>query len=678
MHYLELLDRLHAALQPGVYLEIGVDLGTSLALSRSRSVAIDPAPQLQPEALEGKPWVKLYQQASDEFFQTHNPDAVLEGYPLDFAFIDGLHEFAQVVRDLENVERWGHARTVAVIHDVIPDNAWTASRDFHEGGWTGDVWRIVPFLGEHRPDLDCRLIDVAPTGVFVVTNLNPDHSGMAETAAALDRDFPPDGPEYEALLNAYLAAVSPLPPEALRDLSGLSRSIAHQVWAPGWLETPGSGGLQPIPEGKAGPPRIIFAEPIRGAFRIGLTLTAARMPLLCLHFHSARNGSERARRIIVDVVRPDALHHDLERVALHTDPAFPTFEIEAEGTLEPGEALLDIELTPMDADLEPIPVSEDMAIGIQGVLAEQIVWSRPGTPFVPERFAERPLRPKQKDGRRDAVVFSWFVPRQMPELGEYYLGLLRYYHPDSGLFIGMNHGSDPVWEERFQASGLNVEVRWARPEVGDSWDATGFLTALEAFSQSDEAFDLVWFGHTKGASGAQHTDYYRNRIELQRNFWSRRDEVDRIFSDETIGVFARRFTPWWEGHAGNELPALLRVYRDAYAPLGLAAFDTFFVVRAAIVHRFCRTVADGYFQTAPAVYGASRWFFEMAFPSVATMQGFEPYIDPDVYGEDDPRDDAWLRYDPKQNHRLLRRELDRWRADPVAYAPVRMYQIWTR
>ncbi|MGH2616589.1 MAG: hypothetical protein ACRDJC_15225, partial [Thermomicrobiales bacterium] len=199
---------------------------------------------------------------------------------------------------------------------------------------------------------------------------------------------------------------------------------------------------------------------------------------------------------------------------------------------------------------------------------------------------------------------------------------------------------------------------------------------LEDYADCDEAFDLVWFGHTKGASGAAHTDYQRNRLEVQRNFWSRRAEIDRIFVNPRIGVFARRFTPWWDGIAGEELPALQRIYRDAYAPLGLGAFDTFFVMRDEIVRRFCRTVADGFFRISPGEYGANRWFIEMALPSVASMQGFEPFIDPNVPGADDPREDAWLRHDPKQNHRLAQRELQRWRSDPVAYQPVRIRQIW--
>jgi hypothetical protein len=277
--------------------------------------------------------------------------------------------------------------------------------------------------------------------------------------------------------------------------------------------------------------------------------------------------------------------------------------------------------------------------------------------------------------RRDAVVFAWFVPPGQEELGEYYLALLRSYHPDSKLFVGMNHGSDPVWEGRLRDSGLDAAVRWARPEIGDYWDATGFLTALEAFHDSDEEFALVWFGHTKGASGAHHTDYHRNRVELQRNYWARRNEITGVFDDPEIGLFARRFAPWWEGICGRELPALTRVYRGDFAPLGMSAFDTFFVMRGAIVRRFCDSVTKGFFTTSPGEYGANRWFFEMAFPSVATMQGYVPFVDMTVDGGNDPRADVWLRDDPRQNHRIVAEELERWRLDPVGFTPRRLREF---
>jgi hypothetical protein len=838
MDYMDLLARLHETIQPAVYLEIGVRLGSSLARSRSRSIAIDPAPQPDPASLEGKPWVKLYQQTSDDFFEKHAADEALEGHPLDFAFIDGLHEFAQVVRDLENVERWGHPQTVVVIHDVIPGNAWTASHAFHEGGWTGDVWRIVPFLREYRPDLYCRLIDAAPTGLLVVSNLDPSRSGMAETAAALDRDAPPDGPEYDALVNDYLATVAPEPPESLRDLPALPRAVPYRVDMPGWIPTLRLDTRQPTPGADVAPPRLVFPDGIEGAYRVRLALTATGMPVLALALRSKQAGGERERRVFLDVERPGALHHELERVALHTTPSAHFFEVDLEGALAPGETLREIMVQPADSEQHSIPVAADMTLDVLSVQAtippeaalrpanelvrsatyrvasegwiltspgqwttadqsqtasfrivldapingshrgrlaltaknmevlrlqlhgehdkgawdrtvylditspgalhhelgslwldavpgsgkfvldweEAIVASgplseirltplnywlqgadpkagmtigldevdiretnqvRPGTRFAPERFPNRPHTPKRRHGMRDAVIFAWWIPDnpEAHKVAEYYLGLLQYHHADSKIFVGVNHGSDPAWTQSLVESGLDVEIAEADPAVQVTSDVGGFLAALKTFASCPEAFDLVWFGHTKGASRGHYSDYIIFRHQHDRRLWSRRTAIDRYFENPKIGLYSHRYSLF--DPTSRELPdrgtaetdALERIYRDICAPLCLTAWETVFVMRGSVVRTFCDAVGPDFFGTDPADYGGSRWWFEGGFPSIASMQGYEPFIELETDGAGNPREDVILWVDPKQNNRLAMDELRRWRADPVGFQP---------
>ena len=313
-----------------------------------------------------------------------------------------------------------------------------------------------------------------------------------------------------------------------------------------------------------------------------------------------------------------------------------------------------------------------------------IPWDRPAWAQAEPRNGETTAdatsaiqrREAPDDSPRDAVVFAWFVPPRMPELGEYYLGLLHHSHPDAKLFIGMNHGSDPIWEERFRDSGLDIELRWAQPEIDDYWDTTGFLTALSGFHDSDERFALVWFGHTKGGS-REFADYAQIRFTQMGAFWMRRAQVEHIFTDPRIGVWAPRFSPLPTGYYGDELQALQRIYRDAHAPIGLHAKETTYVVRSDIVRRFCDSVDAGFFSTSPGAYGAGRYFFEIGFPNVASMQGYEPFIDMKVAGDGHPRDDAWLRHDPKQNHRIAWQELHRWRTDTFGFCPRRIREVFS-
>jgi hypothetical protein len=92
-------------------------------------------------------------------------------------------------------------------------------------------------------------------------------------------------------------------------------------------------------------------------------------------------------------------------------------------------------------------------------------------------------------------------------------------------------------------------------------------------------------------------------------------------------------------------------------------------MRDAIVRRFCDAVDSAFFHTDPGQIGANKWFFEMAFPSISSMQGYEPFLDMDVAGAGDPRDDVTLFADPRQNHRLAHAEVTRWRQDPYRFQP---------
>ena len=124
---------------------------------------------------------------------------------------------------------------------------------------------------------------------------------------------------------------------------------------------------------------------------------------------------------------------------------------------------------------------------------------RKGPPYGIVR-APRPAPYRKPAGRpRDAVIFSSWVPEDGLELGDYFIETLRRYHADSKIFVGVNHGSSPQWAERLAASGLDVTIQPAAPTLTISCDPTGFVAALDAYRRHEEPFDLVWFGHTKGA-----------------------------------------------------------------------------------------------------------------------------------------------------------------------------------
>ena len=188
--YLKLLRRLHALRRPRTYLEIGTATGRTLAIARCASIAIDPQFRLDRDVLEGKPGGKpggkpachLFEMTSDAFFAAQNPTALF-GRPIDLAFIDGMHLFEFALRDFMNIEPHCRPDSLIVLHDCLPVDAHMARRDQRDrsraadaqypNAWAGDTWKALWILQRYRPDLRIFAFDAPPSGLVVVTGLDP-------------------------------------------------------------------------------------------------------------------------------------------------------------------------------------------------------------------------------------------------------------------------------------------------------------------------------------------------------------------------------------------------------------------------------------------------------------------------------------------------------------------------
>jgi hypothetical protein len=128
---------------------------------------------------------------SDAFFASPRADAALAGAAVGLAFVDGLHLFEQALRDFIHVEKRAARESVVLFHDCLPLGAATSSRTRRTGFWTGDVWKLVPVLRRERPDLDVFVIPTYPTGLAVVTRLDPASTVLEERLGGIVREFTP-------------------------------------------------------------------------------------------------------------------------------------------------------------------------------------------------------------------------------------------------------------------------------------------------------------------------------------------------------------------------------------------------------------------------------------------------------------------------------------------------------
>ncbi len=167
--YLQVLKAMHGALQPKLYVEIGVRRGASLmqALPETKVIGIDPNMNFS-APIEREHNMLLSSATSDEFFGLDVNREKCRGF--DLAFIDGDHSFEQALRDFENLESLARASSIICLHDVIPMDERTAQpkpltqRSFH----TGEVWRLMASLVASRKDLQAFTVAAPLTGLGIV------------------------------------------------------------------------------------------------------------------------------------------------------------------------------------------------------------------------------------------------------------------------------------------------------------------------------------------------------------------------------------------------------------------------------------------------------------------------------------------------------------------------------
>lgn len=203
MNYYQTLERIHKIVKPKVYLEVGIRNGESLqyAYRDSLCIGIDPNYDMR------FPYNKsnlLFKETSDDFFKKNDVLEITGGKLIDLAFIDGMHLFDFVLRDFINVEKHTNKNSLIVLHDCIPKDKETSSRERTTKYWTGDVWKIVPILKEYRPDLEIMILDSEPSGLCLIKNLDKGNTVLQEkfdeiVKKYLDMDYPQGGINQEII-----------------------------------------------------------------------------------------------------------------------------------------------------------------------------------------------------------------------------------------------------------------------------------------------------------------------------------------------------------------------------------------------------------------------------------------------------------------------------------------------
>lgn len=188
--YTRFLDQLHSATLFDWYLEIGCRTGRTFAGVRSKTIAVDPYFLAETNIIGSKPALHVFQTTSDDFFAS----GVLKklGVKLSFSFLDGMHLFEFLLRDFINTEANSLPGGVIAMHDCCPFSDAMTTRDLDNlppRAWTGDVWKLIPILQTWRPDLKITVLNCKPTGLVLVSGLDPKNTALKKNYDAILKEY---------------------------------------------------------------------------------------------------------------------------------------------------------------------------------------------------------------------------------------------------------------------------------------------------------------------------------------------------------------------------------------------------------------------------------------------------------------------------------------------------------
>ena len=158
------------------YLEIGVFKGENIREVKAlHKDGVDPG-------VEGyTPPEVNYPMTSDEFFKLIKGH---EDIKYDLIFIDGLHEYSQVKKDIENSLNHLQPNGFIVMHDCNPASYQAQLPKRQTVAWNGDVWKAFVEFKQNNSDYKCCVVDT-DFGVGVIEN----NSTPIKTTPLIDMDY---------------------------------------------------------------------------------------------------------------------------------------------------------------------------------------------------------------------------------------------------------------------------------------------------------------------------------------------------------------------------------------------------------------------------------------------------------------------------------------------------------
>ena len=131
---------------------------------------------------------------SDDFFLENKKK-------FDLVFIDGLHTYTQVKKDILNSVKFLNTNGIILVHDCLPDTMSKQAVPRYKMQWNGDVWRAIVDLRQN-PDLDIYTCEM-DQGIGIIKKKN--NTSILKLSTEIDKlkfkDYYHNYKEYMRVIN---------------------------------------------------------------------------------------------------------------------------------------------------------------------------------------------------------------------------------------------------------------------------------------------------------------------------------------------------------------------------------------------------------------------------------------------------------------------------------------------
>lgn len=198
---------------------------------------------------------------------------------------------------------------------------------------------------------------------------------------------------------------------------------------------------------------------------------------------------------------------------------------------------------------------------------------------------------------------------------------------DAVFYIGINPGSVPNLSKVIMEYGINCNIYEVPENLNTNTDASAYQAALKGLKDSNQKYDIYWFGHTKGGANPREGE---RKLYID-DFFSKRKEIEDMFINYPMlgswGIRGNSISAAgvkWKDYDVDLIVPVCNNYKMSplnYTHVNWSYVETFYTLKKEPVESYLDLCNDNFFTVR-----INPWYFETVMPWFPSRCGYFPYV----------------------------------------------------